>query len=52
MLYFATWRAHGQTYESGPFDTLEDCRRAVFGRASAPCRNSVTFWQVLKDSTD
>jgi hypothetical protein len=52
MIYFATWRAHGQTYESGPHDTLLDAQRAVFGRPSAPTRGDVTFWQVLKESTD
>jgi len=52
VTYYATWRAHGQTYESGPHDTLESCQREVFGRAYAPSRNAVTFWQVLKESTD
>ena len=51
MVYYATWKAHGQKYESGPHDTLAECERDVFGRAYAPSRNEVSFWQVLREST-
>lgn len=50
-MYYATWKAHGQTYQTKDHETLAACERDVFGRAYAPTRNSVRFWQVARDST-
>tara|TARA_R110001606_G_scaffold352579_1_gene502967 strand:- start:270 stop:431 length:162 start_codon:yes stop_codon:yes gene_type:complete len=52
MVYYATWRAHGTTFQSKQHATLEAAELEVFGIAFAPQRDAVTFWQVLKESTD
>ena len=52
MVYYATWKAFGTTYQTKMCDTLKQAELEVFGIASAPQRDSVTFWQMLKESTD
>ena len=53
MIYYATWKAHGTRYTTKQqHDTLAACDREVFGQAYAPSKESVTFWQMLKETTD
>ena len=51
MIYYATWKAHGTTYQTKMCETLKEAEVLVFGIASAPQRDSVTFYQLEKDST-
>ena len=52
IVYYATWKAHNTTFQTKMCDTLKEAELLVFGIASAPQRDAVTFWQVLKESTD
>ena len=52
MIYYATWKAHNTTYQTKMCETLKEAELAVFGIASAPQRDSVTFWQQQTNSTD
>ena len=50
MAYYATYNAHGTRYQTGVHDTLEAVELEVFGKAYAPSRNAVTFWQIEESS--
>ena len=51
LAYYATFKAHGTTFQTLKRPTLAEVETDVFGRASAPQRSAVRFWQVLTEST-